>query len=62
MPQWNVVLWSDMIVGYALNGNDEEALKMCWQALMMGMRLNDFNFSTMHMICANIMAYDQGNL
>ena len=30
IPKWNVVLWNDMIVGYALNGNDEEALKMRW--------------------------------
>ena len=49
-----------MIVGYALNGKDEEALKMRWQALMMGMRPNDFNFSMMLLICAKIMAYDQG--
>ena len=49
-----------MIAGYALNGKDEEALKMGWKALMMGMRLNDFTFSTMLLICANIMAYDQG--
>ena len=25
MPKWNVVLWTDMIAGYALNGKDEEA-------------------------------------
>ena len=24
--EWNVVLWSNMIVGYALNGKDEEAI------------------------------------
>ena len=53
-------MWSYMIVGYALNGKDEEALKMRWQALMMGMRPNDFTFSTVLMICANITAYDQG--
>ena len=33
---------------------------MHWQALMMGMRPNDFTFSTVPLICANIMAYDQG--
>ena len=27
IPEWNVVLWSNMIAGYALNGKDEEALK-----------------------------------
>ena len=27
IPEWNVVLWSNMITGYALNGKDEEALK-----------------------------------
>ena len=57
---WNVVLWSNMIARYALNGNDEEALKMHWQALMMGMRPNSFTFSTVLLICANITAYDQG--
>ena len=59
MPEWNVVvLWSYMIAGYALNGKDEEDLKMHWQALMMGMRPNDFNFSAVLLICANIMTYD----
>ena len=27
IPEWNVVLWSNMIAWYALNGKDEEALK-----------------------------------
>ena len=35
-----------MIAGYALNGKDEEA--------------SDFTFSTVLLICAKIMAYDQG--
>ena len=26
MLEWNVVLWSDMIAGYALNGKYEEAI------------------------------------
>ena len=34
--------------------------KMHWQAMMMGMRPNDFNFSSVLLICANIMAYYQG--
>ena len=34
-----------MIVGYALNGNDEEALKMRWKALMMGMTSNVVKFT-----------------
>ena len=49
-----------MIAGYALNEKYEEALKMHWQALMMEMRLNDFTFSMMLLICGNITAYDQG--
>ena len=58
--EWNVVvLWSYMIAGYALNGIDEEALKMSWQALMMGMRPNDYTFSTVLLICAKITACDQ---
>ena len=48
---------SYMIVGNALNGKDEEALKMRWQALMMGMRPNDFTFLTVLLICAKITAY-----
>ena len=61
MPEWNVVvLWSYMIAGYDLNGKYEEALKMHWKALMMGMRPNDFTFSIVFLICANIIAYDQG--
>ena len=61
LPEWNVVvLWSYMIAEYALNGKYEEALNMRWQVLMMGMRSNDFTFSMMLLICANITAYDQG--
>ena len=30
MPEWNVASWSGMIAGYALNGQDEEALKVFW--------------------------------
>ena len=60
IPEGNVVLWSDMIARYALNGNDEEDLKMRWKALMMGMRPNVFTFSIVLLICANIIAYDQG--
>ena len=26
MPEWNVVLWSDMIAEYALNGKYEDAI------------------------------------
>ena len=58
MPEWNVVLWSYMIAWYALKGKYEEALKMHWQVLMMGMRPNDFTFSMVLLICANIMDYD----
>ena len=50
MPECNPVLWSNMIVGYALNGKYEEALKMHWQALMMGMKPNDFTFLTVLLI------------
>ena len=39
-------MWSYMIARYALNGKDEEA--------------SDFTFSTVLLICAKIMAYDQG--
>jgi pentatricopeptide repeat protein len=60
MPERNVVSWSGMIAGYALNGQDEEALKVFWQALMMGLRPNDFTFSTVLSVCANITALDQG--
>ena len=28
IPEWNVVLWSNMIAGYALNGKDDEALNV----------------------------------
>ena len=57
MPEWNVVLWSNMIAGYLLNGKVEEALKMGWQALMMGMRPNDFTFLMVLLICANIIGF-----
>ena len=53
-------MFSYMIAVYALKGKDEESLKMCWHVLMMGMRSNDFSFSTVLLICANIIAYDHG--
>ena len=28
IPEWNVVLWSNMIAGYALNGKHDEALNV----------------------------------
>ena len=58
IPEWNVVFYGNMIAGYALNGKYEEALKMHWKGLMMGMRPNDFNFSMVLLICVNITAYD----
>ena len=39
-------MWSYMIAGYALNGKYEQA--------------SDFTFSTVLLICTNIMPYDQG--
>ena len=60
MLEQNVVSWSGIIAGYALNGQYEEALNVFWQALMMGLRPNDFTFSTMLFVCANITALDQG--
>ena len=49
-----------MIAGYALNGQDEEDLKVFLQALMMGLRPNDFNFLTVLSVCMNITALYQG--
>ena len=60
MPKRNVVSWSGMIASYALNGQDEEVLKVFWQALMMGLRPNDFTFLTVLSVCMNIIALDQG--
>ena len=55
-----MITLSYIIAGYTRNGKYEEVLKMCWQALMMGMRPNDFTFSTVLLICANITDYDKG--
>ena len=60
MPERNVVSWSGMIAGYDLNGQDEEALKVFCQALMMGLRPNYFIFSTVLSVCVNITALDHG--
>eukprot|EP01018_Ginkgo_biloba_P006827 Gb_25737 [translate_table: standard] len=60
MRERNVVSWSGMIAGYALNENDEEALKLFWQALMAGVKPNDFTFSSIFRACANLTALQQG--
>ncbi|KAH9326183.1 hypothetical protein KI387_006361, partial [Taxus chinensis] len=60
MPDRNVVSWSGMITGYALNGQNEEALKLFGQALVAGVKPNDFTFSTVFSVCANATALDHG--
>ena len=49
-----------MIASYDLNGQDEEALKVFWKALMMGLRPNDFTFSIVLFVYTNILALNQG--
>ncbi|KAK2995776.1 hypothetical protein RJ640_010752 [Escallonia rubra] len=53
MPERNVVSWGGMICGYALLGEDEEALKLFKRALMEGLDVNDFTFSSVVRICGN---------
>ena len=46
MPQREAITWTTIVTGYAQNGLVEKSLKLFWQMQRVGMRLNDFTFSS----------------
>lgn len=60
MPDKNVVSWSGMIYGYAQVGEDEEALRLFKQALLEGLDVNDFTFSSVIRVCAHSTLLELG--
>ncbi|XP_031379664.1 putative pentatricopeptide repeat-containing protein At5g52630 [Punica granatum] len=60
MPGRNVVSWSGMIYGYAQMGQDEEALRLFKRALLEGLDVNDFTFSSVIRVCGNSTLLELG--
>eukprot|EP01018_Ginkgo_biloba_P001961 Gb_38292 [translate_table: standard] len=56
----SVVMWTEMIAGYARKGHSEEALKLFYQMRREGMEPNQFTFSTVLKPCASLVALEQG--
>ena len=46
IPEKNVVSWSGMIYGYTQLGQDEEALRLFKEAMVVNLDVNDFTFSS----------------
>ncbi|KAL7097944.1 hypothetical protein ACP275_10G174600 [Erythranthe tilingii] len=60
MPERNVVSWSGMIYGYAQMGEDREALTLFKGALLQGLAVNDFTFSSVIRVCGNSTFFELG--
>lgn len=60
MPEKNVVSWSGMIYGYAQMGEDNEALVLFKRALVEGLEVNDFTFSSVIRVCGNTTLLELG--
>ncbi|XP_022766706.1 putative pentatricopeptide repeat-containing protein At5g52630 [Durio zibethinus] len=60
MPERNVVSWSGMIYGYAQLGEFGEALTLFKQALYERLEVNDFTFSSVVQVCANLTLLQLG--
>jgi len=60
MKEQSEISCSAMIVGYALNGYLEEALKFFWKLHGEGMEPSDFIFGSVLGACASIADLDQG--
>ncbi|XP_021740956.1 putative pentatricopeptide repeat-containing protein At5g52630 [Chenopodium quinoa] len=60
MPERNVVSWTGMIFGYAQLGENEEALKLFKYAVVEGVDVNDFTFSSAVHVCGNSTLLELG--
>eukprot|EP01018_Ginkgo_biloba_P022101 Gb_10151 [translate_table: standard] len=60
IPTIDVVLWTTMIVGYAQNEDDEEALKLFSQMQLTDVKPNQYTFSSAFSACASLAALEQG--
>ncbi|XP_057870386.2 pentatricopeptide repeat-containing protein At3g24000, mitochondrial [Cryptomeria japonica] len=56
----DMVSWSAIIAGYALNGYGDEAMEHYWKMLMAGNMPNQFTFSSMLKACADVIALGVG--
>lgn len=60
MPEKNVVVWNSMIVGYAQNGLDEEAIKLFHIMRLEGIEPTHVTLSGLFTASANLEALEEG--
>lgn len=60
MPERNVVTWNSLIVGYVLNGMNEEAIKVFYCMRMEGVEPTQVTISSFLSAAANIGALEEG--
>eukprot|EP01018_Ginkgo_biloba_P008673 Gb_07617 [translate_table: standard] len=60
MLERNAVSWSMMIAGDAHYGNSEDAMKLFSQMLQMGIKPDQFTFTSVLKACTNIASLEQG--
>eukprot|EP01018_Ginkgo_biloba_P012014 Gb_13369 [translate_table: standard] len=60
IPDRDVVSWNAMIVGYAQNGQGEEALKLFYQMLQADIKPDQVTFASVFNACASLAVLDHG--
>jgi pentatricopeptide repeat protein len=60
MTERNTVSWTVMIQGYAINQRGKEAFNILERMHLSGLRLDQFTFSVLLSICADLSALEQG--
>ncbi|XP_031126396.1 putative pentatricopeptide repeat-containing protein At5g52630 [Ipomoea triloba] len=60
MPERNVVSWSGMICGYALIGENDEALRLFKEAVVEDLDVNDFTYSSVIRVCGSSTLLELG--
>eukprot|EP01018_Ginkgo_biloba_P022611 Gb_35108 [translate_table: standard] len=60
MSERNVISWNVMIAGYSQNGYGEQALKLFWQMQEVGIKPNQFVFSSVIGVCSSLALMEQG--
>eukprot|EP01018_Ginkgo_biloba_P029527 Gb_22655 [translate_table: standard] len=60
LPEQNWVCWTAMIAGYAQSGHGEEALKLFCQMQRTGIKPNQFTYTSVTGVCADLAALERG--
>lgn len=54
MPERNLISWKSMIIGYAINGLCQEALKLMYQMQAEGFKVDDYIVATVLSACGDV--------